>query len=248
MKQNIDQSTAKVALNPRIIHLVFAMMITCISPIAISAVYQSPTELRGIALDYLTSQVKQTHGPDTEITLSAMDRRLRLIQCSESPSAFLSPGTKLQGKLSIGIRCNGKKPWTVYISAHIKNFADIIAAAYPLTRGTEISSADVITIRQDLSLLRGRYFKKTNNLIGKILKRNMSSGQAFSANFVKPQLLIRRGDEVTILASMGGLRVRVKGQALHDAARGDRVRVRNKQSKRIIQGTVVNFGVVNVQM
>jgi len=246
--QNIDQSAGKNVLIPGVVRFLFSILIICISSLGMATDYQSPKVLQQIALDYLTLQTTQSYGPDTEITLSPLDRRLRLTQCSTTPSAFLPTGAKLQGKLSVGLRCNGEKPWTIYTSAHIKNFANIIAAARPLSRGTEISQADLITIRQDLSQLRSGYFRKKNNLIGKILKRSMSSRQAFSANSVKPKLLVHRGDEVTILASTGELRVRMKGQALQDAARGDLVKVRNKQSKRIIQGTVVNFGIVSVQM
>ena len=102
--------------------------------------------------------------------------------------------------------------------------------------------------RQDISRVRGGYFTKNTNVIGKILKRSMSVGQVFSAKNIKSPLLVRRGDEVVISASVDGLQVRVKGNALKDAALGERVPVRNKQSKRIIQGTAIELGVVSVQM
>ena len=61
-------------------------------------------------------------------------------------------------------------------------------------------------------------------------------------------MLVHRGDEVVILASIGGLQVRVKGKALKDAALGERLPVRNTNSKRIVEGTAIEAGVVSVQM
>jgi len=215
---------------------------------ALAGNFQSLESLRVTARAFLEQQTALQHGQDAEISIARLDNRLQLTECSKTPSAFLSPGAKLQGKLTVGLRCTGQKPWTVYIPAHIKNFAEIAVAARPLSRGIEISNSDVITIRQDLSLVRAGYFKKTNDIVGKILKRSMPQGLAFSPNFVTPALLVRRGDEVTILASVGGLQVRGKGKALKDAALGESVPVRNKQSKRIVQGIAVKSGIVSVQM
>lgn len=209
---------------------------------------QPPEALRSIALTFLEQQTANAKDQNIEISIARLDRRLRLSKCENVPSAFLAPGAKLQGKLSIGLRCSGKKPWTVYISAHIKRFADIITAAHPLPRGTQISASDLLSTRQDISKLRSGYFIKNKNIIGKILKRSMSAGQVFSVKNVKPPLLVHRGDDVVILASVGGLQVRVKGKALQDAALGERVPVRNKQSKRVVQGTAIKYGVISVQM
>lgn len=209
---------------------------------------QSPETLRSLAMTFLEQQTAQQPEQEAEISIGRLDRRLRLTECTVTPTAFLAPGAKLQGKLSVGLRCTGQKPWTVYIPAQIKNYVNVITAAHALPRGRQLSDSDLITSRQDVSQLRGGYFTKIRNVNGQILKRSMSAGQAFSVTNVKPPLLIRRGDEVVILASTGGLQVRVKGKALKDAALGERVPVRNKQSKRIIQGTAIKPGTVSVQM
>ncbi len=213
-----------------------------------AANFQSPESLHATVLTFLEKQSALTRSQDTEISVARLDRRLRLTECAKPPVAFLTPGAKLQGKISVGVRCTGQKPWTVYIPAHIKNFANIVVAARPLSRGTAVSDADIMTIRQDLSLLRAGYFIKNKNIIGKILTRSLPQGQAFSPKFVKPPLLVRRGDEVTILATVRGLQVRGKGKALKDAAFGEQVPVRNKQSKRIVQAIAVKSGIVSVQM
>ena len=234
---------------PHHILLILAASLSAIVPAYSSAAsFQSPEMLHAIAMTFLEQQTARQQNLEAEISIGRLDRRLRLTECTTKPTAFLAAGAKLQGKLSVGLRCTGNKPWTVYLTAQIKSFTHVITAAHALPRGTLLSSADLMTVRQDVSQLRSGYFTQNKNVVGKILKRPMSAGQAFSVKNVKPPLLVRRGDEVVILATTGGLQVRVKGKALKDAALGERVPVRNKQSKRIVQGTAVKAGVVSIQM
>ncbi len=209
---------------------------------------QSTETLRQTVLKFLQVQTEKRAEQDIEISVGRIDRRLKLATCQESPMAFLAAGAKLQGKLTVGLRCTGPKPWTVYVPAHIKIFANVIAAAQPLLRGSEISATDVIFVRQELSQLRSGYFIKTESVIGKILTQNLSAGHAITPKRVKAAFLVRRGEKVTIEVSIGTLKVRGKGEALKDAARGELVSVRNSQSKRIVQGIVTKPGTVNVQM
>ncbi|HAS50615.1 MAG TPA: flagella basal body P-ring formation protein FlgA, partial [Gammaproteobacteria bacterium] len=57
---------------------------------------------------------------------------------------------------------------------------------------------------------------------------------------------VRQGETVTLIAGQSGMQVTSSGIALSDAGIGERVRVRNETSKRVIQGTVVEQGRVEV--
>lgn len=208
-----------------------------------------PTEvLRQTVLNFLQAQTENRTEQDIEISVGRIDRRLKLVACQQSPAVFLATGAKLQGKLTVGLRCAGPKPWTIYVPAQIKIFAEVIAATQPLLRGKEVSTTDLMLVRQELSQLRSGYFTKTEAVIGKILTQNIAAGHAITPKKVKAAILVRRGEKVTIVASIGTLKVKGKGEALKDAARGELVSVRNSQSKRIIQGVVTKPGTVNVRM
>jgi flagella basal body P-ring formation protein FlgA len=197
---------------------------------------------------FLKAQMKKRAEEDFEVNVGRIDRRLTLEACRKAPTIFLAPGAKLQGKLTVGLRCSGPKPWTVYIPAQIKIFADVIAAAHPLQRGREISAADIISVRQELSRVRGGYFTKSNEVIGKILTQNLPAGHAITPRRVKAPILVHRGEKVTLIAAIGALKVRGKGEALRNAAQGELVSVRNSRSKRIVQGIVMKAGTVQIQM
>jgi len=238
--------TAIIRLSLRVNTCLVAGLLLLIPPVVAG---NQPTEiLRQTVLEFLQTQTAKRTEQDVEISVGRIDRRLKLATCQESPSAFLAAGAKLQGKLTVGLRCTGPKPWTVYVPAHIKIFAEVVAATQPLIRGQEITTNDIMFVRQELSQLRSGYFIKTEAVIGKILTQNIAAGHAITPKRVKAAVLVRRGEKVTIIASVGALKVKGKGEALKDAARGERVSVRNSQSKRIVHGIATKPGTVNVQM
>ncbi|NOX76235.1 MAG: flagellar basal body P-ring formation protein FlgA [Gammaproteobacteria bacterium] len=222
-----------------------ALMLT--APLTIASL-QPPEPLREAARQFLQQQLPTVIAEDVELSIGRLDPRLRLTLCQNKPTAFLPPGARLRGKLTVGLRCDSPKPWTIYIQASIRIFSDVVAAAYPLRRGTQITAADLIIVRQETTNRLQGYFSKSKNVIGKMLDRGMNAGQLFTPRRLSPPLLVRRGDKVTIFASLGGLKVRVNGTALKDAARGQKLSVRNTRSKRIIQAIAVDPGIVQVRM
>lgn len=209
---------------------------------------QTSEVLRQSVINFLEQQTANPAGQDIEISVGRIDRRLKLTPCKTVPTPFLTAEAKLQGKLTVGLRCAGPKPWTVYIPAQIKIFANVITATHPLHRGTIISAADVSPMRKEISLMRSGYFTKANKVIGKVITQNLATGHAVTTQRIKAPIVVHRGDKVAIIASVGTLKVKGKGEALRDAAQGERVSVRNSRSKRIIQGIVTNPGIVEIQM
>ena len=58
----------------------------------------------------------------------------------------------------------------------------------------------------------------------------------------KRPIIVRRGDRVTLLAKSNAFEVRMEGEALMDASLGDRIRVKNLRSMRIIEGKLSDNG------
>ena len=71
-------------------------------------------------------------------------------------------------------------------------------------------------------------------------------GRAVSADALDAPLLIHRGQNVVLAARAGGLEVRAPGIALADAGAEQRVRVRNLNSLKIVEGVADTAGVVRV--
>jgi len=76
--------------------------------------------------------------------------------------------------------------------------------------------------------------------------RTVQTGEVLTPRVIRPRIVIKRGELVTLLLEGDGFRITTQGQASDDARRGDTVRVLNVASKREVVGSVEGSGVVRV--
>ena len=195
---------------------------------------------------FLSSNIDPKAYSRVDIKMGQLDSRLRLAQCSSPLTTSLAPGSDFSGKATVHVKCTGKTPWTVFINAHIRLFADVIHTAEPLPRGHILGKHDLVSIESDLSQLRSGYYTRAEQLVGQQLKRRLAQHKVIKVNYVKPPTLIKRGEIVSIVAKNTGYSVKMSGTALMNGVRGERIRVKNLSSKRIIEGTVKAAGVVSI--
>lgn len=185
---------------------------------------------------------------EVEVTVRSVDQRLRLHRCERPLEAFWSPGARQQGNTSVGVECKDEKPWKLYVRVAIKIMREVAVAARPLVRGDRLQKSDVEFVKKDVSRLRGSYLDDVSALEGYEVRQSVPVGAPLYTRMFRAPKLVRRGEKVTMLASIGGLEVRISGEALSDGARGDMIRVRNVSSRRVVQGEVVSKGLVRVPM
>ncbi len=189
------------------------------------------------AHEFLVAQHRNRTEPP-QIRLSDLDPRLRLPKCGVALEAFLPGGAKTVGNTSVGVRCPAPRPWTVYQSASVRIFDQVLVASRFLVKGTVLGAADLQAERRELSALSGGYETVPERLIGKQLRRALTTGTVIAPQAVKAVPLIKQGETVTLVIRQGGMEVSSSGVALSDADLGERLRVRNEASKRVIEGTV----------
>ncbi|HRF45414.1 MAG TPA: flagellar basal body P-ring formation chaperone FlgA [Candidatus Competibacteraceae bacterium] len=200
---------------------------------------QSLAAIQNAASAFLMTQHRNRSEPP-QIQLRDLDPRLRLAQCAAPLEAFLPGGAKTVGSTSIGVRCPGPKPWTVYQNATVQVFDQVQVASRFLSKGTVLSAADLRAERRELSGLPGGYETAAEQLIGKQLRQALMAGAEIAPQAVQAVPAIRRGETVTIISRQGGMEVSSSGIALSDAELGGRVRIRNESSQRVVEGTVTD--------
>lgn len=173
-----------------------------------------------------------------QIRLHDLDPRLRLPKCGAKLEAFLPGGAKTIGRTSVGVRCSGPRPWTVYQSANVAIFDRVVVANRFLAKGTVLSAADLQLERRELSALPSGYETTPDHLLGKQVRYGLPAGTVVTSPTVKAAPLVNQGETVTLVIRQGGMEVRSSGVALSGADLGERVRVRNEASKRVIEGKV----------
>ena len=229
--------------------IIACVFFTMISASTLAADNRQPLSLiADTATAFIEEQTQHIEG-DVRFSVKAPDRRLKLSDCSDALNAFLPRGSRLQGNTTVGIKCtHPDKYWTVYVSAKIEIFKPVVVAKLPLERKTIISAADVTTQRREVSTLRASYFTSIDQVVGKLVSRRFAIGAPLSSSAVKAPNLVKRGEQVTIIASINSVKVRMSGKALANGKAGETIKVRNNNSSRIIEGKVIKPGVVQVRI
>lgn len=213
-----------------------------------STVFQSHASINTRVRDYLLERVPDAQRADARVELGRLDPRLRLPVCS-SPLQTIATGDRpAAGAQSVGVRCAGERPWTLYVPARVAVFGPVAVIARPLARGAAIQREDLEIVQRDLGGLSYGYFDTPEAAVGKMAKQPLSAGQILRVNQVVSPKLVRRGEQVTLRVFADGFVVSVAGSALADGVLGQRIRVRNERSRRVVEGEVVAAGAVRVSI
>jgi len=183
-----------------------------------------------------------------EIEVQSLDHRLRLAKCTSPLKISLLPGSRTMGRVSARVRCEGKPPWTIYSSAFVKVFKNVVVLNDALPRDTEISASDLVLKKMEVSSLRSGYLSDPQKAVGKRLKRALQGGTPLNHRLLVTPKMIKKGDNVIILAKGGQFSIRMAGKALSDGAKGDLIRVQNIKSGRTIQAKIIAEGIVQTPL
>lgn len=195
---------------------------------------------------FIESQDEIKQHSKLNLNIGHLDSRLRLRACEHPLDTYLAPGGKLTGKTSVGVRCNSPKPWALYVPVTINLISPVYKTSHPLAKGHIIREADIISADHNISHLNYGYFSDKNNLIGKQIKRRLKQNHIITPNQVTEPLVIKRGEQVILIAKSESYSIRMMGKALMNGARGDRIQVKNMSSKRTVEGTVTSNGEVTI--
>ncbi len=207
--------------------------------------YQSHDSLRETARSFVLKQIQSTPtAPYIEV--GALDARLRLPVCADTPEAFLPPGSRILGSSSVGIRCHGPKPWSLYVPVTVKIFALVLVASHAMNRNSQITAQDFQTAELNIASLSDGYLSMPEQILGMTLKRPIGAGAAYTLAMLEAPNRVRRGQQVTLLAEIAGAEIRMTGKALMDGSAGALIQVRNLASQRVVEGTVIADGIVKV--
>lgn len=205
--------------------------------------YQSTYSMRVAVEKFLKDELTTD-----DFTIGNIDKRLKLKNCSNNIEVRFPQYADQLGRTTVQLSCNQPKVWKILVSVNIRDFKDVLAIKHSLPRGSAIQKSDLKTIRKDVSKIQAGYFTDINQVTNMIAQRAIKAGRILSPAILKPRRLVNQGDDVLILAETGNLSIRVKGKALMNGSYGQRIRVKNVNSRRIFQATVISNGLVKVNM
>jgi flagella basal body P-ring formation protein FlgA len=158
----------------------------------------------------------------------------------------LAPGAAPAARTIVQVKCAAPVAWSIQLPVRVETEMDVLVAQRPLPRGARPGAADVSTVRKRVAGVSAEYVNSLTQLDGYHLSRPVPVGGAITINALQADPLIHRGEIVTLVTSSGSFEVKAPGRALADAGAGERVRIQNLGSQRVVEGRVERSGSVRV--
>lgn len=205
--------------------------------------------IRNAAVEFVRKNVPDTRqGAGRKVLIEAghLDSRLRLAACAGNLSASQPPGNTWNARNTVAVSCAMGATWTIHVPVTLETEATVLVTRRAVGRGASFTTADIEEQVRRVPGIADRYVTTPGELSGRHAKRNLPAGTLLTDDALAIDLLVKRGQQVTLLASVGGIEVRAAGKALADGGSMDRIRVQNLNSARIVEGLVESADIVRI--
>jgi len=116
------------------------------------------------------------------------------------------------------------------------------ALVQDVAAGDTISGASLDTIEVPASRTTASMITAPDMVVGQVARRNVRANTPlFAMDFAKP-VMVRKGETVTIVAEMPGIRISAQGKAMTNGGKGDIITFMNTSSRRSVDARIVDAG------
>ena len=182
-----------------------------------------------------------------ELSARTLDPRLKVRACGTKLDTRAMAPRGTQTRVLVQVSCPGI-PWSLNVPVDIRREFEVLVMRRPVARGESLAAADVSVQKRVLPGLASPFVGRVEDLRNRLARRPLAEGTAVTADALTAALLIKRGQTVTLTASLGGIEVRAPGLALADATARQRLRVQNLDSLKVVEGVAESDGVVRVTL
>jgi flagella basal body P-ring formation protein FlgA len=134
----------------------------------------------------------------------------------------------------------------ILVRAKVEVLRDVVVAAKQIKQGKLIVGEDLKMEARDVALLPQKYFVEANSAVGKEAKLSIPAGSTVFNWMAGDLPLIKRGAELNIIAIAPGVKVKSRGVAVEDGYQDALIKVKRKDSQKIITGKVKSASDVEV--
>lgn len=200
--------------------------------------------IRRAALAFLQ---QQTVGLPGKIEITVAPTFPRGLAACATLEPFMPTGARLWGTTSVGVRCAGAKPWTLYLRARIAIESTYYLAARQIEPGAMVTAEDLLARQGDLSNLPRAIITDPSQAVGASAMVRISAGMPLRQDLLKSASAVIIGQTVRVVAQGQGFTISSEGSVMNNASPGQQVRVKMAGGQ-IISGIVKDGGTVQVQM
>jgi flagellar basal body P-ring formation protein FlgA len=151
-------------------------------------------------------------------------------------------GDPVQGRAPIRVEAfvNEKPEARFMATAIVDDWRAVPVLNRNLDRGMLIQPEDVQLVRLNVSTQPDDIADKVNDVVGRAAKSRISAGETIRRRLIDIPPTIPKGKRITVLYNNNNLTATATAIAIEDGFEGSIIRVRNDDSKRVIEGTVIS--------
>ncbi|MBN1275864.1 MAG: flagellar basal body P-ring formation protein FlgA [Deltaproteobacteria bacterium] len=208
----------------------------------------SRTRINDIVLEYI---YKNNPWEKNRLTVKSVDVKNSVIlpKGKTSCRVIVPKGKNFLGTLPLTLvfEVNGEQQRSIYITADLEVLTEVVIASRPLKRRTVITEDDVRIQEMDLAVLSANTVLKSEDVLGKRTKREISPNMVFRTDLIEVPPVIKKGDTVMIIAESDSIKISMIGAARDEGCIGERIRVENIDSKKFIYAEILDPKTVKVE-
>ncbi|NDP46976.1 MAG: flagellar basal body P-ring formation protein FlgA [Sulfuriferula multivorans] len=212
-------------------NLGLALVLLSLSTLVQAAGQQDTAALQAHAEQFLKIQ---TGGQPGKVSIQVKQPRVDLPACS-ALDAFQPVGGRRIGRITVGVRCLAPSAWTVYLSAQVSVVGSYAVTLQSLPANHILTPADFTLREGDLGSLPTDVVTNMDEMLGYRTVSGLAAGAPLRSVLLRPPLVVQQGQTTRVVLNGPGFSVQSEGQALANASRGDRVRVKTR-SGQVISG------------
>lgn len=182
---------------------------------------------------------------DTAVSFVGVSADYQLPECLHEYD-INAPRPIQPGRNGLQISCQTPF-WVQHLAIRLEHYSNVIVLSQPANSGDTLSAQHLRQTRLDTGDLGKGYYIEKNDVIGQMVRRSLRPGTVLSPDMLTAPDIVSRGERVSILLQRPGFQVEMAGTALTSGKLGDRIRVRNETSQRIIAAEIIGTGLVQVQ-
>ncbi|WP_321796689.1 flagellar basal body P-ring formation chaperone FlgA [Caballeronia sp. J97] len=209
-----------------------------------SATTQDGESIRVAALNFLQQQAAGLPGK-VDITVTPVFPR-GLAACS-ALDPFMPTGARLWGRLTVGVRCVGERPWTLYVQARVSINATYYSAARAIAPGEVLSNADLVARDGDITAMPQAIVTDPAQAVGAVALSRVPAGLPLRTDMLRAASSVSIGQNVRVVAGGSGFSISAEGTAMNNASPGQQIRVKTAGGQ-IISGIVKDSQTVEVSL
>ena len=182
---------------------------------------------------------------ECEVSYPGLSPNFRLPECQQAFTLNLLRPLQ-SGRNGLELSC--ESPWwrqNLAIQLHI--FKPVVVLARASGSHQVLNGTDLSLVRHDIGTLPKGFFTSLDQVAGMQLRRSLRAGTILSTDLLEASIVINRGDQVKIRIIKPGIRIESEGSAMEEGRVGERIRVRNDRSGKVLTARVLEHGLVQVE-